>query len=760
MASTTAQPEGSRSLDVFEFGTLLQVLAQSNKAGTLRVSSGSRLKLVSLEGGRITRILTARSRFRIGRILYNLGAVEIEELKEALGEIQSSEEPIGEALLARNLITQPELDAALEFQMVEELLDVFHWKDLDFEFYEGDTEQEGFAGTEDLTSVGAPRDAQSLLLEVTRVLDETDKYRTATPSMHDVYESVGDPVVYLDQEGAPQREKDTTLLLDGVRDLSEVVRDARMTRFEVRGLFYRLKSAGIIRSKNAFELLMLAENQQDSLSATKRVRLLERAMELGLEGFDLAHRLAEIYVEMGDGARAAARFLESARDMIRRGNHAAACESVTKAVQADPANTVVREFRARLLSENQADEEMVAEVLETAELHSQAGRPAEADRMLRAALTRVPDHEGLLLARVDILRSLGNTRLASSSALALARRQEENQNPQGALTAIRRAVGIAPESFRARTAHIELLLRMGDRTTAASEVGQLAEVAFRRLKDKPNRACTVLDALVDRLADMGAMPSASMDRIAEQYRTLGEQNRALSAFIRTGEARIAMGMWSEAHKAFTRAADLKPDDVDLSETLALIDGRMGNRDHAISRLTSIAAQLIENGEPERAEKAIREILGLNPFSPDALRELARLKAELGRTKEAAELMHRLGHLSLASGDLDGATESLEDACRLDPRNSRHFRALADCLARVLKTKRSIDTYDHLLAKLRSRGDHIGALDVALKMLRIDPGHAPAGRVLETEYRLLGEQVKSATMGLAAAESRSSQTTQL
>ena len=168
--------------------------------------------------------------------------------------------------------------------------------------------------------------------------------------MHDVYEAVGDPAVYLQQEGAPDRERETTLLLDGVRDLSEVVRDARMTRFEVRGLFYRLKSAGIIRSKNAFELLMLSENQQDTLSATKRTRLLERAMELGLEGFDLAHRLAEIYEEMGDGPRAAARFLESAREMIRRGNRAAACESVNRAVQADPSNTVVREFRARLLS--------------------------------------------------------------------------------------------------------------------------------------------------------------------------------------------------------------------------------------------------------------------------------------------------------------------------------------------------------------------------------------------------------------------------
>jgi tetratricopeptide (TPR) repeat protein len=760
MALSSPSQEGSRSLDVLEFGTLLQVLAQTNKAGTLRVSSGSRVKLVSLENGRITRILTPRSRYRIGRVLYNLGALEIKDLKAVLEEIEGSGQPIGQALLQRGLITAAELEAALEFQMVEELLDVFHWKDLEYEFFEGAAEQEILRGTGDLTPVGGPREAQGLLLEVTRVLDETDKYRAATPSVHDVYEAVGDPVVYLQQEGAPERERETTLLLDGIRDLSEVVRDARMTRFEVRGLFYRLKSAGIIRPKNAFELLMLAENRQDSLSPTKRVRLLERAMELGLEGFDLAHRLAEIYEEMEDGPRAAARFLESARDMIRRGNRAAACESAARAVRADPSNTVVREFRARLLSESESDEEMVAEVLATAALHAGAGHPAEADRMIRAALARVPGHEQLLLARIDVLRALGRKRLASSSAIALARRQEQLRDMEGALTAIRRAVGIAPESFRARTAHIDLLLRMGDRSTAAAEVGVLADVAVRRLKQRPRRAGLVLGSLVERLANMGAVPSPSMDRIGEHYLALGEPQRALETFVRAGEARIAAGMWAQARKAFTRATDLKPNDVDLSETLALIHARMGDRDHAITRLTAIAAYLIENGEPERAEKAIREILGLNPYSPDALRELAHLKAELGRPVEAAELMHRLGYLFLASGDLDGAVESLDEACRLDPRNPRHFRALADSLARVLKTKRSIDTYESLLTKLRSSGDHIGALDVALRLLHIEPDHGPAAKVLETEYRLLGEQIRSATAASVSLPAESEQTANL
>ena len=93
--------KGRSSLDVFDFGVLLQALAGSLKVGSLRVVSGPKEKYIGLNRGTIDAIYTTRSRFRLGRILYNMRALEMETLEEVLAKQKSGElkGPIGKVLV-------------------------------------------------------------------------------------------------------------------------------------------------------------------------------------------------------------------------------------------------------------------------------------------------------------------------------------------------------------------------------------------------------------------------------------------------------------------------------------------------------------------------------------------------------------------------------------------------------------------------------------------------------------------------------------
>ncbi len=145
---------------------------------------------------------------------------------------------------------------------------------------------------------------------------------------------------------------------------------------------------------------------------------------------------------------------------------------------------------------------------------------------------------------------------------------------------------------------------------------------------------------------------------------------------------------------------------------------------------------------DRAERAYKEMLRLDPFSPDALLELARLKADQGQKKAAAAQLFQIGHLYKTAGNLEDAVTYFDESCRYDPGNTTYVRELAEVLGKALKTEESLDSFDALLAMLRARSDHTGVIDVAMRILDIDPDNEDATDALSESYRSLGRRVKS------------------
>src|SRR5262249_13386045 len=144
-----------------------------------------------------------------------------------------------------------------------------------------------------LVEVGEPIEIDSLLLQCTKTIDDIAKFDEVTLSLRDVYELHVHSLEELQKLVPDPAQREFILLVDGVRDMREVLRDMRMNRFEVLELFYRFRNEGKIRPKNSFELLMLAENRKKEFPLEKRARIYERVNELGVDGFDVVQPLAE-----------------------------------------------------------------------------------------------------------------------------------------------------------------------------------------------------------------------------------------------------------------------------------------------------------------------------------------------------------------------------------------------------------------------------------------------------------------------------------
>jgi tetratricopeptide (TPR) repeat protein len=658
-------------------------------------------------------------------------AVEMEDLKKVLDDQEEGRlsHPLGEELVCRELITRDELEAALRYQMVEEILEIFYWKDVTYEFFSGPPDKALQGRESELTRVGGPNDTSGILLHVTKFLDDMEKFNRITPSMRDVYELTADPTEFLAAEGMPAEIGDLVALIDGERDMSDVLRALRLNRFEAMELFYRLRSEGFIRPKNSFELLMLAENRREDLPPEKRAHLYERAAELGVEGFDIAFRTGQAYEEMGKKELAAERYSDHARQLQESGNLETAAMRAARAVDLCPDRTDFRRFHSTLLQMIGKTAAAVDELMNVAHLLRERGEPAAAEAVLDEAHALDPDREDVLITQSEAIIEQGQRRRACALLLGLAADRLERKEVDSAFGVVRRAIRTRPQALRPRRVLSRYLEEGGDKPGAAGAVAELVPVALERTEGRPERAKRLLRLLLARIEGLDMMGHAAVSDIAEGLIGLGEKEEGLALLITTGERRIAQGQLQDALEAFQRAVELRPEDLDLAETLALLHARLGAREHAIARLRGIAGLYWKRGKLDRAEKALREILRLDPFSPDALLEMSRLRADQGRTQEAAEGFTRIGHLYRSAGDLEAAVTYFDEACRLDPSRPEYVRALADSLARTLKMERALDSFDALLAMLRARGDHTGVVDISLQILKAKPDHREAGRAL-------------------------------
>ncbi|MHC4861180.1 MAG: tetratricopeptide repeat protein, partial [Planctomycetota bacterium] len=512
-------PQGRDTLEVFDFGLLLQALSQSLKVGALRVRSRLGEKYIYFSRGKLKAIYTRRSRIRIGRILYNLRVIEKKDLKQVVDDQEAGKVdlPLGEELLARGLVSQENLDAAVRYQMMEELLEIFYWKDYSYEFISGAPERSIQSISDDLTRVGGSQDINDLLLNVSRIIDDMEKFNRVIPSVRDVYELTVNPEEYWAREGRSPQLYQLLTIIDGQRDLREILRDMRMNRFAVIELLCRLRVEGIIRPKNSFELLMLGENNLKVFSPEKLERIYQRVRELGVEGFDVSLKLASVNRELGKHQKAAELYVEHAEKALADGESKKAEEGARRAVELFPGSAVMRELLTRVLEKLGMRDELLVELRELAAIHRRDGERVMEEAALQRALVLDPESEGLLTVSAEAHLATGNGRLAARDLFTLAGIRKEKGDDTGAEEALHGAVRAVPGSIRFRNALAGHLAQRGDLEAASKELRILVSTIKDRCALSGRSPQTALRAIRARLEALELQASDASVLLADAF---------------------------------------------------------------------------------------------------------------------------------------------------------------------------------------------------------------------------------------------------
>ena len=218
---------------------VLQLLALGAKTGCLAVADRQNFGYIYFDHGRISYASIVNRRDRIGDLLVRNGRLTREALDAAIErQHQSRSQKLGEILVQMGAVSREDLQEYMRVQIEEAVYYLFTWTQGTFNFEAGvRPEQQDF-----LVQINP----ESLLLEGARRVDEWGLIEKKIPSFDLIFAADPDhtPDAGVTLSAHQQR---IMPLLDGTRDVTQIIEESGLVEFDVGKALYGLLTAGYVR---------------------------------------------------------------------------------------------------------------------------------------------------------------------------------------------------------------------------------------------------------------------------------------------------------------------------------------------------------------------------------------------------------------------------------------------------------------------------------------------------------------------------------
>ncbi|HET8648755.1 MAG TPA: DUF4388 domain-containing protein [Gemmatimonadales bacterium] len=218
---------------------VIQLLFLGRRTGCLAVADRQSFGAIYFDDGRITYASIVNRRDRLGDMLVRSGRITAEQLDEAIARQEADrDQRLGEILVAAGAITRQELEDYMRLQIEEAVYFLFTWTTGTFNFEAGvRPEQQDF-----LVAINP----EALLLEGARRVDEWSLIAKKIPSFDLIF--AVDPERLDGSDAALSASQRQLLpLLDGKRDVQQLMDESGLAEFEVGKGLFGLITAGFVR---------------------------------------------------------------------------------------------------------------------------------------------------------------------------------------------------------------------------------------------------------------------------------------------------------------------------------------------------------------------------------------------------------------------------------------------------------------------------------------------------------------------------------
>jgi hypothetical protein len=275
------------NFDSFYIATILQLLSNDKKTGILRITDGDKGVQVFIKDGTIIYAMGSHSKDQLGYLLKTNGQITEEQLQECLRISKEKKQALGKILVEKKFITLAELKQFIQKQAENVVFGLFSWDQGEFEYKDTTLSLKGLHIVK--------LNPMQVILEATRRIDEMSTPKKLIPNDRIIFKLSGK---VNNEEEIVLNEGEWRLLslLDGSRNIRQIVIESGYDDFQVYKILYSLLLSGRIEKSTAISPEARAEEALIQINDVDSKMVREGLDTLGLpRSSPVRHALTRIF---------------------------------------------------------------------------------------------------------------------------------------------------------------------------------------------------------------------------------------------------------------------------------------------------------------------------------------------------------------------------------------------------------------------------------------------------------------------------------
>lgn len=716
-------------LDIMSIPTLFQSICDERKTGTLKVQSSLGEKCIYFRGGNIVQVSTPEKPSILAE-----GLRRHPDLDEESYQILCQRQKVTGQSLASLILEDKQdgvelVNAICSFQILEEICELFTWKEYHCEFSGDDPDPMIF----DLEIINInPVETQVALLEAARRADEWRIIRESLPSKTDIPCQTETAI----PEDSPMEFQNVYAAVDGFRTIEDILLAVRLSPFAAMSVLHELLKRGHIALRDAEQLLQLAKLDIFREDTMKRTKLYERAIELGEKSPSIILWLAHSYENTGMKDKSAHLYYEIGYYFLKNAQYKEAIQALEKATQINPENLDSQEKLIALLLKNDSLEEFAQKSNLYARRLALQGRQDRAMLLLKEATEKYPKY----LENFDLLGSLyqeaGYKAQAIHTYRSVAKVRTAKQDYLGAANCYQKMVQIDQDNMEAQKCYGEMLKKLGQNQQAKEQFQSIGEKIYNM------GFLTKENALYLEFAANSIIQSYPDDLLArkwlsEAYLNQNKTDKAieqLKEILALGDDKKSTDFLVDVLRSLVK---LEPMNLQNRFKLAETYLKSKKEREAIQEYFALGVKAEESGNTEEALKAFDQLLLCDPAHYAAHLKKVDILQKEKRYQEAIQELILTGYISMGMDKLWQAIRAFSQVLHMDKDTyALCYSQLGKLYHRLGKNKEAVAAYKKHVQKNIKLNNYTEALQSCEEILKIELNHDWAQKAKQKIHQAL------------------------